>query len=66
MYYSSAYYRRPEEKVMLEKQWMGAELIFDLDADHLAGADKLTYSQILEEVKRHTERLVFKFLMDDH
>lgn len=65
MYYSSAYYRRPEEKVMLEKQWLGAELIFDLDADHLAGADRMTYSQILGEVKRHTERLVFKFLMDD-
>ncbi len=65
IYYSSAYYRKPEEKVMKEKEWKGAELIFDLDADHLEGAAKMTYAEILAEVKKHTERLIFKFLMDD-
>lgn len=65
IYYSSAYYRKPEEKVMKEKEWKGAELIFDLDADHLEGADRMTYSEILYEVKKHTRRLIFKFLMDD-
>ncbi len=65
IYYSAAYYRKPSEKVMKDKEWKGAELIFDLDADHLEGADKMTYPQILAEVKKHTERLIFRFLMDD-
>jgi len=33
-YYSSAYYEKPEEK-MEEKGWLGADLIFDIDADHI-------------------------------
>jgi DNA primase small subunit len=31
VYYSSAYYRRPAEPMMAEKEWLGADLIFDLD-----------------------------------
>lgn len=65
IYYSTAYYKYPDEKVMKDKGWKGAELIFDLDADHLSGADKMTYAEILSEVKKHTGRLIFKFLMDD-
>jgi len=34
VYYSSAYYELPEEK-MDEKGWLGADLIFDIDADHI-------------------------------
>jgi len=34
VYYSSAYYERPEEE-MREKGWIGADLIFDIDADHI-------------------------------
>ena len=34
VYYSSAYYEKPEEK-MEEKSWLGADLIFDIDADHI-------------------------------
>ena len=34
VYYSSAYYERPEEK-MEDKGWLGADLIFDIDADHI-------------------------------
>ncbi|MDQ1281594.1 MAG: primase small subunit [Thermoproteota archaeon] len=33
-YYSSAYYERPEEH-MENKGWLGADLIFDIDSDHL-------------------------------
>lgn len=33
-YYSSAYYERPQEE-MDKKGWLGADLIFDIDADHL-------------------------------
>ena len=34
VYFSSAYYERPEEK-MDEKGWIGADLVFDIDADHI-------------------------------
>ncbi len=34
VYYSSGYYERPEEQ-MEEKGWLGADLIFDIDADHI-------------------------------
>lgn len=34
VYYSSAYYEKPEEP-MDEKGWEGADLIFDIDADHI-------------------------------
>jgi DNA primase small subunit len=33
-YYSSAYYEKPEEE-MDEKGWLGADLVFDIDADHI-------------------------------
>ena len=64
LYYSSAYYRFPDQHKMMEKEWLGAELIFDLDADHIEGADKMTYMEILAEVKKHTLRLL-NMLMDD-
>lgn len=35
-YYSSAYYERPEAEDMAGKLWLGADLIFDIDSDHLA------------------------------
>ncbi len=34
IYYSSAYYENPE-KSMEEKGWLGADLVFDIDADHI-------------------------------
>jgi DNA primase small subunit len=34
VYYSTAYYEMPEEK-MESKGWLGAELFFDIDADHI-------------------------------
>ena len=34
VYYSSAYFERPEAE-MDEKGWLGADLIFDIDADHI-------------------------------
>ncbi|MCK4477848.1 DNA primase small subunit PriS [Candidatus Bathyarchaeota archaeon] len=33
-YYSSAYYERPEAE-MDKKGWLGADLVFDIDADHI-------------------------------
>lgn len=62
LYYSSTYYRKPWERKMEQKEWLGAELIFDLDADHIEGAQKMQYEKILEKVKEHTMRLISEFL----
>jgi DNA primase small subunit len=35
IYYSSAYYARPDADEMKEKGWLGADLVFDIDADHI-------------------------------
>ena len=35
MYYSSSYYERPDAPDMGSKGWIGADLIFDIDADHI-------------------------------
>ncbi len=64
-YYSSAYYHKPNASTMQEKKWMGAELIFDLDSDHLLNADKLTYEQQLDLVKKEFNKLVNDFLLND-
>jgi DNA primase small subunit len=34
VYYSSAHYEKPEEE-MEAKGWLGADLVFDIDADHI-------------------------------
>jgi len=34
-FYSSAYYRFPSAETMDEKEWLGADLIFDIDVDHI-------------------------------
>jgi DNA primase small subunit len=35
LYYSSAYYQNPQDSDMGRKGWIGADLIFDIDADHI-------------------------------
>ena len=35
VYHSAAFYRIPVARHMDEKEWFGAELVFDIDADHL-------------------------------
>jgi len=65
VYYSSAYYRHPAEPTMAAKDWLGADLIFDLDADHLRGAEALDYAGQLALVKRRLIDLVDDFLVRD-
>jgi DNA primase small subunit len=65
VYYSSAYYRRPAEAAMSAKEWLGADLIFDLDSDHLRGAESLDYPGQLALVKRRLVALVDDFLCGD-
>ena len=64
-YYSTAYYRKPNAPTMEEKEWLGAELIFDLDADHLAGADKMSYSEMLIKIREEMVNLTDSFLFSD-
>lgn len=64
-YYSSAFYQNPGAPTMEEKGWMGAELIFDLDLDHLEKKKIKSYEEGLEAVKEEFSRLVNEFLMDD-
>ncbi len=65
VYYSSAYYRHPAEPTMAAKEWLGADLIFDLDSDHLRGAGELDYAGQLKLVKSRLTDLVDDFLFAD-
>nr|WP_297025980.1 DNA primase small subunit PriS [Thermoplasma sp.] len=65
VYSSAAYYRKPDERKMPEKEWEGADLIFDLDSDHLPGAEKMSQRNMLAQIRDQTSRLVSDFLMDD-
>lgn len=67
VYHSAAYYLKPDAPTMKEKVWRGADLIFDLDADHLAeykGSGRREYGEMLERVKRETMKLL-EFLLSD-
>jgi DNA primase small subunit len=50
---------------MQDKRWMGAELIFDLDSDHLPNADTMSFEKSLKVVKREFKKLVTEFLITD-
>ncbi|NJD78366.1 MAG: DNA primase catalytic subunit PriS [Candidatus Methanoperedens sp.] len=62
-YHSAAYYRFPGAGTMKEKQWEGADLIFDLDADHLPQKAR-SYKEMLDNVKTETGKLL-DFLLED-
>jgi DNA primase small subunit len=65
VYFSSAYYQRPNAQTMGQKGWLGADLIFDIDADHIKGAEKMTYRQMLDKVKEEIIKLVDEYLLRD-
>jgi len=54
-YYSTAYYEKPDAGTMSDKGWCGADLIFDLDADHIMRGP---YDMMLARVKEETEKLI--------
>lgn len=64
-YYSTAYYRTPNAPTMMEKDWLGADLIFDLDADHIAGAEEMSFEDMLKTVKVEFKKLIYDFLLTD-
>ncbi|MCW3131452.1 MAG: DNA primase catalytic subunit PriS [Candidatus Methanospirare jalkutatii] len=69
-FYSSAIYERPAAKEMSKKGWLGADLIFDLDADHILGEEGQetergrNYENMLRRVKQETKKLL-DFLISD-
>jgi DNA primase small subunit len=54
-YYSTAYYEKPDAGTMADKGWCGADLIFDLDADHIVRGP---YDLMLARVKEETGKLL--------
>jgi DNA primase small subunit len=64
-YYSSAYYKDPGAEKMEDKTWLGADLIFDLDADHIPGAEALSYTEMLAKVKSEMIRLLDEYVLGD-
>ena len=63
VFYSAAYYEYPAANSMVDKGWQGADLIFDLDADHLRRKGE-GFEEMLELVKRETIRLL-ELLVED-
>lgn len=63
-YFSSAYYDDPTLP-MPRRHWLGADLIFDLDADHLKGAGELGYEEMLAAVKERFIHLIEEFILGD-
>ncbi|ERG97930.1 MAG: DNA primase, eukaryotic-type, small subunit, putative [Haloquadratum sp. J07HQX50] len=60
VYFSAAYYENPAMSSMEEKGWEGADLIFDLDADHLPAInpEKTSYSDMLAACKQELTNLL--------
>lgn len=66
--YSTAYYEYPDGRPMEKKNWLGAELVFDLD--HVPGLqcnhrNDWICDKCLEAIKTETIRLMDEFLVPD-
>jgi DNA primase small subunit len=62
VYFSSAYYERPDESDMERKGWLGADLVFDIDGDHLeteaCRGGELVTLECLDDARREALKLV--------
>ncbi|WP_253736889.1 DNA primase small subunit PriS [Halohasta salina] len=60
VYFSAARYTDPSASTMSQKGWRGADLVFDLDADHLPSVDpsEATYAEMLAACKDALHRLL--------
>lgn len=61
-FYSTAYYRDPNQWSMKEKQLQGADLIFDLDGDHLPGVTDGDFPSMIHVIQEQAFRLWDEFL----
>ena len=50
-FYSTAYWQKPYELKMDDKGWQGADLIFDLDGDHLPGVTDRDFPAMLDVIR---------------
>lgn len=63
IYFSSAYYLKPDAKDMEEKGWLAADLIFDIDADHLPKKTK-SFESSLNLAKKELKKLLIVLKKD--
>ena len=61
-FHSTAYYADPSQRKMLDKDWKGADLIFDLDGDHLPGVSDRDFPSMLELIQEQAWTLWSDFL----
>ncbi|HIH19224.1 TPA: DNA primase catalytic subunit PriS [Candidatus Micrarchaeota archaeon] len=62
--HSVAYFEFPDARPMVRKNWLSADLVFDLDAEsHSCG--KFTCEKCLEKVKAEARQLIDDFLLSD-
>ena len=61
-FHSTAYYTDPSQRKMLDKGWKGADLIFDLDGDHLPGVSDRDFPSMLELIQEQAWTLWSDFL----
>ena len=61
-FHSTAYYNDPSQRKMVEKGWLGADLIFDLDGDHLPGVSDNDFPGMMEKIQEQAWSLWSDFL----
>lgn len=65
-YYSTAYYDTPHASTMKDKMWRGADLVFDLDADHLSDeAKEWPLEKQLAAIKAEGRKLLDEYILGD-
>ncbi len=57
-FFSTAYYDDPAAPTMGAKGWAGADVIFDLDADHIVDPRSTPYPVMLARTKEETQKLL--------
>ena len=61
-FHSTAYYQDPSQRVMTDKGWLGADLIFDLDGDHIPGVSDRDFPTMIELIQDQAWKLWSEFL----
>ncbi|MBK70036.1 MAG: hypothetical protein CMB53_01365 [Euryarchaeota archaeon] len=64
-FHSTAYYEDPSQRKMSEKGWLGADLIFDLDGDHLPGVSDNDFPGMMEKIQEQAWSLWNDFLQPE-
>lgn len=65
MYFSAGKYRQPSINSMQAKDWQGADLVFDLDADHFPNVEHGTSKREMLSVGKDKTQQLVEFLEDD-